>query len=136
MPETLADATTLGKQVMIVEDDRDIREPMRELLEEEGYRVTCAATGREALRLLSDQTPPAVILCDLMMPNMNGVELIQTLRKHNMKAADAVVILSAAANAEKTASELGVGFLRKPIDIDALLSTVEHYCPIEKPGSA
>lgn len=118
-----------SKQVMIVEDDRDIREPMRELLEEEGYRVMCAATGSEALRLLSDGTLPGVILCDLMMPNMNGVELIQTLREQKMKAADSIVILSAAANAEKTASELGVGFLRKPINVDALLSTVEHYCP-------
>lgn len=116
------------KEVMIVEDDRDIREPMRELLEEEGYRVTCASTGREALHLLSSNgASPAVILCDLMMPNMNGVELIQTLRNQNMKAAESIVILSAAANAEKTAVELGVGFLRKPIDIDALLATVENY---------
>lgn len=121
------------RNVMIVEDDRDIREPMCELLEEEGYRVTCAATGQEALRLLCDETP-AVILCDLMMPNMNGVELIQTLRKQNMKAAESVVILSAAANAEKTASELGVGFLRKPIDIDALLHTVQQYCPADGHG--
>lgn len=118
-----------AKQVMLVEDDRDIREPMRTLLEEEGYNVLCAATGREALQLLSEGEHPGpnIILCDLMMPNMTGIELIETMRQRQMTAVDVVVILSAAAHAEKTANELGVGFLRKPIDIEALLDLVEKY---------
>ncbi len=119
----------MGKRVLIVEDDRDIREPMRELLEQEGYLVDCASTGTEALERIRRQENPRIILCDLMMPNMNGIELIETLRSQNhTKAVDAMVILSAAAHAKQTATELGVGFLRKPIDIDALLNMVQQYC--------
>ncbi len=118
----------MAKTVLIVEDDKDIRDPMRELLEEEGYTVECASTGREALQMLQSDSHPSVILCDLMMPIMNGIELIQTLRSQHNEAATVIVILSAAAHAEKTASDLGVGFLRKPIDIDALLATVHRYC--------
>jgi CheY-like chemotaxis protein len=119
----------MSKNVLIVEDDKDIREPMRELLEEEGYEVACASTGREALTYLqSSPTIPGVILCDLMMPNMNGVELIEILRVEKNEALKAIVILSAAAHAEKTATSLGVGFLKKPIDIEYLLETVSRYC--------
>lgn len=119
----------MAKKVLIVEDDKDIREPMRELLEEEGYYVECASTGLEALERIQREADPFVVLCDLMMPNMNGVELIKTLRtEHNSKAVDAMIILSAAAHAERTANELGVGFLRKPIDIEALLNMVQKYC--------
>ena len=118
----------MRNQILLVEDDKDIREPMRELLEEEGYAVACAATGREALTYLQNSPIPKVILCDLMMPNMNGIELIEVLKTEQSEALKAIVILSAAAHAEKTATGLGVGFLKKPIDIDYLLETVSRYC--------
>ena len=117
----------MAKTVLIVEDDLDIRDPLRELLEEEGYKVECASTGLEALQMLQTSRPN-IILFDLMIPIMSGIELIQTLRDEHNKVATVVVILSAAAHAEKTASDLGVGFIRKPINIDVLLATVHQYC--------
>lgn len=116
------------KSVMIVEDDRDIREPIRELLREEGYRVECAETGQEALQMLQSSVTPGIILCDLTMPQMNGEEFVESLRAKRIPAADNIVILSAATHAEATAEKLGVGFLRKPIDIDDLLKMVQQYC--------
>lgn len=116
------------KPVLIVEDDRDIREPMRELLQEEGYTVECAATGNEALKMLQSSLAPGIILCDLMMPNMNGIEFIGALREKKLQSVEKVVILSAANHAKTTADELGVGFLRKPIDLDDLLKMVHEYC--------
>lgn len=121
------------KQVLIVEDDRDIREPMREFLFDEGYSIECASTGEDALHFLDQHPPPHIILCDLMMPKMNGIELIEHLREKNLAALEAVVILSAAAHAKKTADELGVGYLKKPIDIDHLLAMVKRYCEGKTP---
>lgn len=120
----------MTKSVLIVEDDRDIREPMRELLEDEGYNVECATTGMEALKMLEPASTlvPGIILCDLMMPNMNGIEFVKSLRSKQLQIADNVVILSAANHAKAAADELGVGFLRKPIDLDDLLKTVQQYC--------
>jgi CheY-like chemotaxis protein len=118
----------MSKSVLIVEDDRDIREPMRELLQEEGYKVECASTGKEALQMIQKSLAPGIILCDLMMPQMNGIEFVENLRLHDKEAANAVIILSAANHAKAAAEELGVGFLRKPIDLEDLLKKVQQYC--------
>jgi CheY-like chemotaxis protein len=118
----------MSKPVLIVEDDRDIREPMRELLIEEGYNVECASTGKEALQMIQKSMAPGIILCDLMMPHMNGIEFVKSLREYDKEATKAVVILSAANHAKSAAEELGVGFLRKPIDLEDLLKMVQQYC--------
>ena len=60
------------KSVLIVEDEADIRDLLRELLEYEGFQVSTASQGREALTLLENEPRPHAILLDLMMPVMNG----------------------------------------------------------------
>jgi len=118
----------MSKPVLIVEDDRDIREPMRELLQEEGFSVEVASTGTEALQMIQKSLAPGIILCDLMMPHMNGIEFVENLRAQDQAAAKRVVILSAANHAKTAAEKLGVGFLRKPIDLEDLLKMVQQYC--------
>jgi CheY-like chemotaxis protein len=117
----------MPKSILIVEDDNDIREPMRELLEDEGYLVICVSTGQEALVRLRSGPAPDLILCDLMMPQMTGSQFIQELKSTDEKLFHRTIILSAAAHAEEIAADLGVGYLRKPIDIDVLLATVGRY---------
>jgi CheY-like chemotaxis protein len=70
----------MGRIVLIVEDDEDIRTTTADILLEEGYSVRLAANGKEALGWLRAGLRPCVILLDLMMPVMSGYEFLKTLR--------------------------------------------------------
>ncbi len=114
--------------VMVVEDDYAIRETLRELLEEEGYRVTQASNGAEALARLRTMGPPRLILLDLMMPVMDGWEFRRAIRGDERLAEIPVIVLSADHALEQKIATLAVqGYLPKPFELDALLRTVERY---------
>ncbi len=110
--------------VLIVEDDEAVRDAMREILEEEGYAISCAINGEEALRVLAEGARPKLILLDLMMPVMNGWELLRALRASATLAGIPVVVLSSLSNAEAPGD---VRAVKKPISVDALLRLVEEY---------
>jgi two-component system chemotaxis response regulator CheY len=110
--------------LLIVEDDQAVCDIMREILEEHGYAVTCAANGREALALLRRTAPPRLILLDLMMPVMNGWELLRELRKTAELAGIPVVVLSAVS---REATPEGVPTLAKPLSQESLIRLVEEY---------
>lgn len=116
--------------VFIVEDDFDIREVLTEVLRDEGYSVAGAANGREALQALKDSGPrPRLILLDLMMPIMSGWQFVAEQRKVPALSDIPVVVVSADGNLQQKAESLKAsGYLRKPIEIDALLTLVERYC--------
>ncbi len=117
------------KRILIVEDDFMIRETIAELLREEGYEITCAPNGLEALRLLADGAPPDLILLDLMMPIMNGWELRHALALDPRLAHIPVVVISAGSTGSERASAMGAdGFLPKPFEMQSLLATVGRYC--------
>lgn len=78
-------------KILVVEDDDDIRDTLKELLEEEGYQVDTAANGEQALRRLRSEAPQ-IILLDLMMPVMDGGTALPKIREVAPKAA--VVVLS------------------------------------------
>ncbi|HVC38520.1 MAG TPA: response regulator transcription factor [Candidatus Dormibacteraeota bacterium] len=79
-------------ELLIVDDDPDTRHALATLLGSDGYHVICAPNGREALRLISDQTPDCVIL-DYAMPEVSGFEVLRTLREAGNDTP--VVLLSA-----------------------------------------
>jgi DNA-binding response OmpR family regulator len=112
-----------GSEILVVEDDEAIRDAMRELLEDEGYQVTTAKQGREALSILEvTDHIPNVILLDLMMPEMDGWEFCGALRKIDRLASIPVLLLSAHTQASERVESLSVaGLLTKPLDIDKLL---------------
>ncbi len=115
--------------VLVVEDDSTIRETLAELLADEGYGVTCAANGVEALALLGTEERPALILLDLMMPVMNGWDLRRALADDPRLAAIPVVVLSAAVASGGRPSDIGADeFLAKPFDLSTLLDTVQRLC--------
>jgi CheY-like chemotaxis protein len=119
-----AEPLSTGQPVLIVEDDEAVREAMRDALEHEGYCAICAADGEEALELLAKGPKPRLILLDLMMPVMNGWELLKVLRDSATLARIPVVILSAAAN---LSTPVGVPALKKPISVQSLLRLVDEY---------
>lgn len=112
--------------ILIVEDDRDIRESLAEVLEDEGYSVASAADGLRALEYLSAEAEkPDLILLDLMMPNMNGFQFREEQLKSAEHARIPVAVLSADSDPNERAGDLNVaGYVKKPLKINALLELV------------
>ena len=119
------------KPVLVVDDDPDIRETLRFVLEAAGYSVYLAANGKEALDLLLETEPlPGLILLDLMMPIMSGDEMLLALRAIHSLAAIPVTIVTASVTAMPREAS---GLLRKPVDLDALLDVVAQNCGVPHP---
>jgi two-component system response regulator MprA len=118
------------KTVLVVDDDRDIRDVLTDALEAEGYTVVTAADGQEALDWLrSGAARPCVILLDLMMPRMDGIQFRTELLNHSEFALIPVVVLSADPSAIVAARSLNfAGSLRKPVQLEALLAAVHAHC--------
>lgn len=116
-----------SKQVLIVDDDAAILEMIAELLSYEGYKVVTCSEGREAVAF-AHSTDPALILLDLMMPEMSGWQVIAALRLSPQTRAIPIVLLSARRDLADAARELKVAaYLEKPFDLDELLDLVRHY---------
>ena len=108
--------------VLVVDDDPDIRETLREVIEAEGFAVVCAANGRAALDALAMGLCPSLVVLDLMMPSMSGWELLAAIRADRSLADLPVAVISAAGG---RATPVGATcFLRKPIDLDTLIDLV------------
>ena len=109
--------------VLVVDDDFDIREALSDVLASEGYSGLTAADGGEALERLRGGVRPAVMLLDLMMPRVSGVEVIDALRKDESLSKIPVVVCSA--NRGYGPDDLGVhDVLRKPVSVEELLEAV------------
>ncbi|HET9620729.1 MAG TPA: response regulator [Kofleriaceae bacterium] len=116
--------------VLVVDDDRDIRDSLVDLLEDLGYAALSASNGLDALEILRTRRElPSMILLDLMMPGLDGHGFCAAQRAELAWAAIPVVVLSAYADADAQASALGVECLRKPLTARALVEAVRRYCP-------
>ncbi|MGZ3706465.1 MAG: response regulator, partial [Bdellovibrionota bacterium] len=115
------------KLVLVVDDDRDIREAVSTALSEAGYPVLCAAHGEAALEILRASPQAAsLILLDLMMPVMDGWEFRAIQKEDPAIQNIPVMILTAGGRVEKKAQNLeAVGWLRKPFGLEVLLREVE-----------
>ncbi|WAS90842.1 response regulator [Nannocystis punicea] len=113
--------------VLLIEDDDDIRDVVAELLRDEGYVVHEVADGKQALAYLHGEgRDPCLILLDLMMPLVDGWQVLSRLRAQDRLLALPVVVMSASA---PEAAPSGVAaVVRKPIDLDLLLGLVQRYC--------
>ena len=111
--------------VLVVEDDVGIREAIGSILEDEGYEVALAENGEHALELLSDLERPCLLLVDLIMPKMNGWELMKALSKNDRLATIPVVVMSAAS---RPACGEAQRVMKKPIDLDIMLRIVREHC--------
>ena len=119
--------------VLVVEDDAEVRSSVAEILELEGFAVDTAIHGQQALDKLRSGAAPSVLLLDLMMPVMNGLELLEHLRGDSELRSPPVIVLSA--NRGYDAEDLGVeAVVRKPFDIDALVENIAAV--LRKTGQA
>ncbi len=119
-----------ARTVLVVEDDTDIRDTIAEVLEDLQYRPALAADGEAALETLREMDPkPCVILLDVMMPVLDGLGFRERQQSDPELSGIPVVVLSAHADARTAAQQMqATGFLKKPVQLDDLLDTVEQFC--------
>jgi CheY-like chemotaxis protein len=114
-----------GRHVLVVDDEPDIRALVAELLADEGYEVRTAANGRAALAII-DNWRPAVILLDLMMPEMDGWAFLANQQRHVELVQIPVIVMSASYNLRGGAGRIiAADMVAKPFAIERLLSKVE-----------
>ncbi len=114
-------------QILVIDDDSDVREIVTFVLAADGHEVRCAADGVAALEELRRGGRPSLILVDMMMPRLDGEGFMRALRRDPLLAEIPVVILTAHTGAREKAAALGAaGCLVKPVELSDLLATVEH----------
>jgi len=114
-------------RVLIVDDEEMIREEFREALEFEDYDVTTAVSAIDALRICDDAAFD-VIITDLKMPKMGGLELLAELRARKVRSKLFVVSGHGAKSNEDEALEMGaIACFAKPLDVDMLVEKIQIY---------
>ena len=120
-----------GPMVLIVDDDPGLRRYVRASLENEGYSVREAGSAEEGLAALEDE-PPALILLDVMMPKVDGWEMLQLMHERHGVGAVPVVMFSGKvdeAAADQAAERGAQGFIGKPFDPQELITQTKQLLP-------
>jgi CheY-like chemotaxis protein len=118
----------MARYILVVDDDRDIRDTLVELLTEHGFPALGAGNGAEALEVLrTTAPPPALILLDLMMPVMDGREFRDRQLENPAWAEIPVIVVSAYNDVDRQAAALGLDHLRKPLAVRPLLDAIRRH---------
>jgi len=120
------------RRILVVEDSAATRSFVRSALEDGGhlgpFDIVEATSGFDALRLLP-RGPYDLVITDINMPDINGLELVQFIRKSDRHRSTALIIISTQSSEKDRARGLSLGaddYLPKPLDPEALLSTVQR----------
>jgi CheY-like chemotaxis protein len=118
--------TAAPVDILLAEDDDDLREAMLDTLEDAGYSVCAVPNGQEALHWLHEvEHLPSLILLDLMMPIMDGWQFREAQRQ-DPKAAGVPVVVLSAMDSHPTID--AVEYLKKPTKVKPLIAVVERFC--------
>jgi two-component system, cell cycle response regulator DivK len=124
-----------GERILVVEDNERNMKLFRDVLTARGYRTLEATTGAQAVELAADHAPELVLM-DIQLPDIDGVEALGRLRADRRTASIPVLALTAQAMEGDRERFLGSGFdgyVSKPVDVIELLGIVRRHC--ETPGS-
>lgn len=114
------------KTILVVDDEHAVVEALRALLEDEGYAVTTAANGEEALTAIDDGSEADLVLLDVMMPRLDGRGVLRAIHAHPTRRALPVIMMSAAVDPLPPEELGGAVFLAKPFEMPRLLRTIER----------
>lgn len=124
----------MSNNVLVVDDDDDVREALEILIRQWGFDVKTAASGREALKAIRGSDPPALVLLDLTMPDMNGWAVRAEMLSDPDLAQIPVVLLSGVADAPVQSKALQTtDVLPKPVALDRLRDLLEAHLGPESP---
>ena len=115
----------MAKNILVVDDEPDVREFLSSFLEDSGYNVQTAEDGTKALKLIEGDDVPDLILLDLMMPEETGTGLYRKLHDKKAYKEIPVIVISGAAGRDVAVSK-SVPVFDKPIDKEALLSKIQE----------
>ncbi len=113
-------------KILIIDDERGIRNTMKEILEFEGHEITLAADGKEGVAAAL-ATPFDAIFCDIKMPNMDGIEVLETLKKEGCESE--IIMISGHGDIETAVKCIRAGaydFIQKPLDLNRILITLKN----------
>jgi CheY-like chemotaxis protein len=119
------------KQILVVDDDALMHRLYQHHIERAGYQMISARTGREALDIATRQ-PPQVIVMDILMPDMDGLEALRELKKSDTTKAIPVIVITANGHhlARKESENCGAAvFLTKPFSPMQLLTEIKRIAP-------
>jgi two-component system cell cycle response regulator DivK len=119
-----------GERILIVEDNEKNMKLFRDVLQATGYSTLEATTGEEAVELSLSQAP-ALVLMDVQLPGIDGVEALERLRQNERTASIPVLALTAQAMSGDRERFLEAGFdgyLAKPVDVGELIEAVREHC--------
>ena len=124
--DAAASPSTATRLVLIVEDEPSIREVIRDVLEDRGFRVMASTNGAEALRML-DSVRPDVVVLDLLMPVMHGWTFMESYVEKTGGQPIPIVVVSVNPALPRSFNRFGVRqVVAKPFDVDALLDAVDQ----------
>ena len=119
----------LGAPVLIIDDDPAMTEAMREILEAAGQSTAVASNGFHGLRL-AREVKPAVIVCDFVMPQMAGSDVLRTLASDSATARIPRILMSGRKDADRSCAD---AFLLKPFEIGHMLDLLEKTVSRSRP---
>ncbi len=123
--------------ILVVDDDADVRITIKKSLTRAGYQVTCASNSRAALEVLSGMRPDLVLL-DIALPGIDGIELCRQLRADPITASLPVLFLTVSGDMQSKTAAFNAGaddYLVKPFDLQELNLRVKALLPREQAGS-
>lgn len=114
----------MPQRILVVDDERTIRELVCEVLADEGYEVVGASNGAEALTALEQHAPFSLVVLDMWMPVMNGWQFAAEVAERGVSVP--IIVMTAAREARHRAEEIGaIGYIGKPFDVDQFIEAVE-----------
>jgi CheY-like chemotaxis protein len=113
----------IQKKILIVDDEVDFLASLTEVFQDEGYIVETAENGREALERLAGASPPNVVILDLSMPVMSGIEVYSTMRADPQLASIPVIV----STSDPARAPSGALVIKKPINLDRMLEAVQRF---------
>ena len=117
------------KKILIIEDNLEVRENTEEIISLANYTVLTAANGKEGVELALSESPD-LIICDIMMPVLDGYGVYHLLSKHEQTALTPFIFLSAKSEKRDIRKGMGLGaedYITKPLKIDQLLSLMRIW---------
>jgi CheY-like chemotaxis protein len=127
--ETATNTWSKDAEILLVDDDDELRESIAEGLEAAGFTVIRASDGNDALGHLRTSSLPALILLDLMMPGMNGWQLCEVMRADPVLAQIPIVALTATASMDPESLHLAdvTDWVAKPFDLEQVLGVIRPF---------
>jgi two-component system alkaline phosphatase synthesis response regulator PhoP len=114
----------MGAAILIVEDEQNLADLMKLRLDDEGFQVTVAYTGAEAVKDIKQQRPDVITL-DIHLPDANGLRMLEKIKANPETNTIPVIIISSSDEGDEAKSKGAAGYMRKPVNFSKLLSVLK-----------